>query len=136
MHPPPKFPDRNLLLGFPGPADTLPAAQGGAGPLTYTLACTDRTPDPCDSDGLPPGITFEKETRTLSGAFAASGHYDLELTATDRNGATAPLGLDLRVAGIIVKAYANQAEQDAGNALPGLTIRVPEASIRQPFRPG
>ena len=138
VHPPVSFPlsDQSRTLGFPGPADTLPAAQGGFGALTYALACSADTPEGYEScTGLPPGISFEAKTRTVSGSFAARGGYILYLTATDRNGATATMRLDLRVAGIVVKAYANQAAQDAGTTLPGLTIPVPEGSISDPIGP-
>ena len=134
VHPPVSFPKDFLTLGFPGPANTLPAARGGYGPLTYSLACATTTPEGYEScTGLPSGFAFDGETRTLSGSFAARGGYILELTATDRNDAAATMQIDLRVAGIVVKAYANKAAEDAGNALPDLTIRVPEASIEDPF---
>ena len=121
VHQPPSFPPGNSQLGFPGSADTLPAASG-LGPLTYVLACTTGTPDPCDgSTNLPPGVTFNPETRELSGDFATQGHYFLRLTATDRNGANGERYFDLRVAGIIVQAY-----DTTGAAISGLTILVPE----------
>ncbi|MCY4120653.1 MAG: putative Ig domain-containing protein, partial [Acidobacteria bacterium] len=126
VHPPPSFPPQTLKLGFPGPADTLPAARGGFGTLIYSLACRAGTPDECAGDGLPPGLTFDAETRTVSGDFATSGHYFLKLTATDRNGAKAEKDFALRVAGIIVKAYANLADQSAGTLIAGSTIPVPE----------
>ena len=128
VHPRPSFPFISRIVSFPGPASTLLEARGGFGALTYSLACTDNTPDPCDSDGLPPGIDFNGETRTLSGDFASSGHYDLTLTATDQNDATGTMEIDLRVAGIVVKAYANAAAQTAGTTLSGLTIPVPEVA--------
>ena len=126
VHPPVSFPPQTLDLGFPGPADTLPAARGGFGTLTYSLACRAGTPDPCAGDGLPPGLTFDAETRSVSGDFATSGHYFLKLTATDRNGAKGTKDFALRVAGIIVKAYADQADQTAGTLITGSTIPVPE----------
>ena len=121
VHPRPSFPFISRIVSFPGPASTLLEARGGFGALTYSLACTDNTPKPCDSDGLPPGIDFNGETRTLSGDFASGGHYDLTLTATDQNGATGTMEIDLRVAGIIVDAYDTH-----GNAISSLTIPVPE----------
>ncbi|MCY4003315.1 MAG: putative Ig domain-containing protein [Rhodospirillales bacterium] len=134
VHPPVSFPKDFLTLGFPGPANTLPAARGGFGPLTYSLACATTSREGYEScTGLPPGFAFDDETRTLTGSFTARGGYLLELTATDRNDAADTVQIDLRVAGIVVKAYANKAAQDAGNALPDLTIRVPEASIEDPF---
>ena len=136
VHPPVSFPKDFLTLGFPGPANTLPAARGGFGPLTYSLACATTSREGYEScTGLPPGFAFDGETRTLTGSFTARGGYLLELTATDRNDAADTVQIDLRVAGIVVKAYANKAAQDAGNALPDLTIPVPEASIDDPFGP-
>ena len=122
VHSPPWFPPQTLQLGFPGPADTLPAAQGGFGPLTYSLACRAGTPDPCDSStGWPSGLKFDADTRTVSGDFADLGHYFLQLTATDRNGAKGAINIDLRVAGIIVQAY-----DTTDAAISNLTIPVPE----------
>ncbi len=137
VHQPPSFKPTALNLGFPGSAQELPAANGGSGPLTYSLACASGSPTSCDDDGLPSGIDFDKETRTVSGSLdAAAGRYYLDLTATDRSGATASQHVDLLVAKIEIKAHANQA--DMGNVhpnnppgavprpLPDLTIPVPE----------
>ena len=137
VHEPPSFKPAALNLGFPGSARELPAANNGAGPLTYSLACASGSPTSCT--GLPSGIDFDAETRTVSGSLdAAAGRYWMNLTATDRNGATASQHVDLLVAKIEIKAYDNQA--DMGNVHPNnppdavpsprpdLTIPVPEGA--------
>ncbi len=114
VHPAPSFEDAAVELEFPGPAQTLPAAQGGSGALTYALVCTSDSPTSCTS--LPPGVAFDNDTRTVSAnAFTTPGDYTLELSATDGNDATAKMQVNLTVAGIVVKAYASQTEQTAGN---------------------
>ena len=52
----------------------------GFGALVYSLACAATTPEgnvSCTS--LPPGISFDRETRTMSGGIAASGRYSLDV---------------------------------------------------------
>ena len=58
---------------------SLPAAAGGNGDLTYTV-----TP-------IPPGLSFDATTRTVSGMPIAVGSYDLTYSATDEDGDTASL---------------------------------------------
>ena len=111
VHPAPSFEDEAVDLGFPGPAVTLPAAQGGSGALTYAL-CKVEADNSCT--GLPAGVAFDPDTRTVSAsAFAAPGDYTLKLSATDGNDATASMQVNLTVAGIVVKAYASNAKQNA-----------------------
>ena len=57
----------------------LPAATGGNGDLTYTV-----TP-------IPPGLSFDATTRTVSGMPIAVGGYDLTYSAIDEDGDTASL---------------------------------------------
>ncbi len=70
---------------------TLPAASGGEGTLSYTLA-------PTGGGGLPNGLTFDADTRVLSGTpdteQAATG-YTYTVTAGDGN--TATLGFTIEV---------------------------------------
>ena len=71
---------------------TLPAATGGNAPLTYALAVTTGSPP------LPPGLSFDATTRTLSGTptgFQAATGYTY--TATDANGDTATATFDITV---------------------------------------
>ncbi len=66
---------------------TLPQASGGDGTLTYAL-----TPD------LPTGLTFDAETRMLSGTpLEAMGETTYTLTATDGDGDAATLTFTLSV---------------------------------------
>ena len=64
-----------LVLEKPGDIGgaTLPEAEGGDGEFTYGLT------------GLPLGLSFDPDTRTLSGTVAA-GEYTLTYTATDESG--------------------------------------------------
>ena len=66
---------------------TLPQASSGDAPLTYAL-----TP------GLPEGLTFDAETRVLSGTpIKAMDETTYTLTATDGNGDEVPLMFTLEV---------------------------------------
>ena len=78
-----------LMLEIPGnqfytqntaiPDLTLPAATGGTAPLTYTLT---------GPRGVPEGLAFNPQTRTLSGAPRAIDLAMLTYTVTDANGAS------------------------------------------------
>ena len=80
---------------------TLPAATGGAAPLTYSLLAA-----------LPSGLSFDAAARTISGTpdtLAASTEYTY--TVTDANGLTVSLTFDLTVRGTLsfsVTSIANQ----------------------------
>lgn len=50
--------------------------------------------------GLPAGISFDPETRTLSGTALAAGTYPISITVTDAYGASVTLNLNLEVAQI------------------------------------
>ena len=66
-------------------SETLPAASGGSGELTYSL--------------MPevPGLTFTASTRVLSGTPTAAGSYSMTYTATDTEGGTASLRFTISV---------------------------------------
>ena len=78
-----------LMLETPGnqiytqntaiPNLTLPEATGGTAPLTYTLT---------GPRGVPEGLAFNPQTRTLSGAPRAIDLAMLTYTVTDANGAS------------------------------------------------
>ena len=61
----------------------LPAATGGNGTLTYTLACASGATGCTGTPSLPPGLSFDASTRTLSGTPTATGATTLTYTATD-----------------------------------------------------
>ena len=86
----------SLTLSAPGnqiytqntaiPNLTLPAATGGTAPLTYTLV---------GPRGVPEGLAFNPQTRTLSGTPSAIDDTMLTYTVTDTNGAST--SVDLRI---------------------------------------
>ena len=74
----PAIPPLPVRVALPIPIP-LPAAAGGNGDLTYTV-----TP-------IPPGLSFDPATRTVSGMPVAVGSYDLTYSATDEDGDIASL---------------------------------------------
>ena len=75
-------------------SDELPAATGGDAPVTYALT----GPGTAATLSLPAGLSWEADTRTLSGApqsETAAASYTL--TATDTDGDTATATFDLSV---------------------------------------
>ncbi|MCY3814465.1 MAG: putative Ig domain-containing protein, partial [Gammaproteobacteria bacterium] len=61
----------------------LPAATGGDGTLTYTLACA-ASETSCDAtSNLPLGLAFDAADRELSGTPTAAGTYNMEYTVKD-----------------------------------------------------
>ena len=86
-------------------SETLPEAEGGAGPLTYHLTYrvkeesgwVDKT---IDDDA--PGLSFDANTRVLSsdtgaGAPSAAAYYSVDYYAEDRNGSRAVAGFTIVV---------------------------------------
>ena len=72
--------NQNYTQGAAITALTLPAATGGTAPLTYTLT---------RPGGLPGGLEFDADTRTLSGTLAnTASTFDLTYEVTDDNGAS------------------------------------------------
>ncbi len=69
----PEIPPLPVRVALPIPVQ-LPAATGGNGDLTYTV-----TP-------IPPGLSFDQATRTVSGMPVAVGSFDLTYSATDEDG--------------------------------------------------
>ena len=68
----------------------LPEATGGTPPLTYALMT--HTPEPRTRRGADvPGLSFDPDTRTLSGTPAEADTYQATYLATDSEGATGVL---------------------------------------------
>ena len=66
---------------------TFPAAAGGNAPLRYDL------------DPAIPGISFDRATRTVSGAPAASGGFSMRYSATDVDGDGASIRFPVQITG-------------------------------------
>ena len=77
--------DKDYTVGTPIEALTLPAATGGDGPLTYSLA-----------PGVP-GLSFNATERRLSGTPTTAGAYEMTYTARDVDGDTDTLTFTITV---------------------------------------
>ena len=102
--------NQNYRLGTAIPNLELPVATGGTAPLTYTLT------------GLPPGLTFNAGTRTLSGTPNTAGTTTLTYTVTDTNGASTNVAFTVN-AGLALTAPANQ-NYTQGTAISNLELPV------------
>ena len=85
----------------------LPVATGGNGTLTYTLACASGATGCTGSPSLPPGLSFDASTRTLSGTPTATGTTRLTYTVTDADDNTADT--DTGTLSFDITVHANQA---------------------------
>ncbi len=97
-------------------ANTAPQVDAAAAGYTpapattetdYTLVLPEDLFRDADGDGLtwrvaglPAGLTFDPQTRTISGTALAAGSYPISVTVTDAYGASVALDLDLVVAQI------------------------------------
>ena len=105
---------------------TLPAASGGNGTLTYSLA-----PEV-------PGLSFDPLTRRLTGTPTAAGDYDLTYSAADADGDVASLAFTLSVAVPVVPVV--EVVQDYGDvrtveATPPGRVHVSVVDLEE-FGPG
>ena len=66
------------IIGQNGQAGFQPFAQGGIPPYKFTVT------------GLPPGLTIDPATGTISGVATASGNYAISIDLTDSKGTAAP----------------------------------------------
>ena len=66
------------VVGQNGQAGFQPFAQGGTPPYKFSVS------------GLPPGLTMDPATGTISGVATAAGTYDIALDLTDAKGTAAP----------------------------------------------
>ena len=100
--------DQSYTKGQAITALTLPQATGGTEPYTsYTLTAT-TTGGTLTSDNLPTGLSFDANTRELTGTPTAPGTYTLTYTVTDTDSTTATRTFTLRV----VNALALTAPED------------------------
>jgi gliding motility-associated-like protein len=81
--PPATLPDG--IVGTVYPVQTLPAATGGKGPYSYVAT------------GLPPGLTYNPQTREITGTPTLGGTFTVTVTVTDANGNTASATYNIRV---------------------------------------
>ncbi len=96
--------------------EILPEATGGAGGFSYSL-----------SPSLPEGLSFDPETRALTGAPAASGSFLMTYTATDADGGQVQWAFAIEVFAVAAST-ANEPEEEAPYSVaPTVTIEgVPE----------
>ena len=87
----PSVPDRRFVIGD-FRSYTLPEAEGGTGPYTYTFTCT--------AGRLPPGVGFAPATRELAGATDAVFRDSCTYTATDSAQPAATVSRDIVVTSV------------------------------------
>ncbi|RZK18731.1 MAG: hypothetical protein EOO86_09395, partial [Pedobacter sp.] len=92
------------------PTQTIPAATGGTGPLTYSAV------------GLPPGLSFNTTAREITGTPTQLGNYTIEVTVTDANGYTVKGNYTLKVTDPLVLPPATLANGTNGLIYPTQTI--------------
>ncbi len=92
---------------------TLPEGSGGTGTLTYALT------------GLPAGLSFDADSRVLSGTPTAAASTELTYTVTDDNGATSQTFTVTVNAGLVLTAPDDQS-YTAGTPITALIL--PEAT--------
>ena len=91
--------DQSLSAQLAIAAQTLPAAAGGTGDLTYSLTGAIASGSTgLLASNLPAGLVFDADTRVLSGTPTSAGAYDMTYTATDTASATATQTFELTVA--------------------------------------
>lgn len=72
------------IVGVAPEITSAASASATAGdPFTHVITATGAPAPTITVDALPAGITFDAATGTLSGTFAASGVYTIEITATN-----------------------------------------------------
>ena len=103
--------DQNYTLDTEITGLTLPEADGGTAPLTYTLTSV-------------PGLNFNANTRTLSGTPSTPATTTLTYMVTDANDASTTATFMVMVnAGLALTAPANQ-NYTEGRAITALTLPV------------
>ena len=123
---PPFFPlaIAGLFLDEPGAIEDMvfSEAEGGDGEFTYSLT------------GLPDGLSFDADTRILSGTVAA-GEHTLVYTATDEAGAQAAFSFTITVGAALRTARSSR--EDINWRRPDVrNLSVERAQFTQPTAPG
>ncbi len=86
--------DQTVVAQFAMADFQLPEATDGNGTLTYALACAAGATGCTGIPALPPGLSFDAATRTLSGTPTATGTTSLTYTVTDSDANTATTDTD------------------------------------------
>lgn len=94
------FPDGAVNVIYP--TQTIPDATGGTGPYTYAGL------------NLPPGLTFDPLTKTVSGTPAQSGTFTLSIKVTDAANRTITVPYTIKVAGALTLPAATLANGKVG----------------------
>ena len=97
---------------------TLPMATGGTGTLIYTLT----GPSDAALSVAVPGLTFDHESRVLSGTPTIAATTTLTYTVTDENGSTASDTLTLTVAAQVALTAPTDQTYTMGTEIPALTL--------------
>ncbi|AOM77022.1 putative Ig domain-containing protein [Pedobacter steynii] len=106
----------NGTVGIPYPTQAIPAATGGIGPYTYTAPAA----------SLPPGLSFNPNTREITGTPTLAGTYTIPVTVTDGDGKTITTNYTIVVGSPLVLPPATLAD---GNVNVGYTSQpIPAAT--------
>ncbi|WP_316850253.1 Ig-like domain-containing protein [Pedobacter agri] len=92
------------------PTQTIPAATGGTGPISYSAT------------GVPPGLSFNPTTREISGTPSQPGNYIIPITVTDANGYSITSNYTLKVTDPLLLPPATLANGTNGLVYPTQTI--------------
>ncbi|WP_438871782.1 putative Ig domain-containing protein, partial [Pedobacter panaciterrae] len=89
-------------VGVPYPAQTIPAATGGAGPYTYSAT------------GIPAGLSFDPLTRTITGTPTTKGTFTIPVKVTDADGNSVTRNYTIKVSDPLVLPAKVLADGTAG----------------------
>ena len=107
---------------------TLPQASGGSQSYTYTLSAT--TTDGTLTSTLPAGLSFNGNTRQLTGTPTARGTYTLTYTATDTHALSAEQTFTLTVVDALTLTDPDDQTYNINRAITTLTL--PQATGGSP----
>ncbi|MCX2481276.1 putative Ig domain-containing protein [Pedobacter sp. MC2016-15] len=104
----------NGEVGTPYTPQVLPAVTGGTGPFTYTAT------------NLPPGLTFDPQTREISGTPSLAGTFTFTVSVKDATGATVTANYTVTVT---VPAPVVPGVASCGGSSVTLTVQNPVAGV-------